>query len=104
MFDHEGVKTAKVTWSLSILFSHVKSKSWSLEKYEDKGPNMHNPNQFMTFQNLPCNFSNEFLMWFFLQDLVVFEVLFQEPSILTIDSQVVDCNRHPCTKFWIEKS
>jgi len=26
MFDQEGVKTTKVVWSLSIYFSHVKSK------------------------------------------------------------------------------
>jgi len=36
MFDHEGVKIAKVIWSLSILFSHVKSKNWSPKKYEVK--------------------------------------------------------------------
>jgi len=50
MFDHDGVKIAKVIWSLSILFSHVKSKNLV------KWPNMHNPNQFMASQNLLYNF------------------------------------------------
>jgi len=46
-------------------------KSWLPKKYEDKGPNMHNSNQFMAFQILLYNFLNEFLMWFFfLEDLV----------------------------------
>jgi len=36
---------------------HMSSlKSWSPKKYEDKGPNMYNPNQFMTSQNLLNNF------------------------------------------------
>jgi len=44
MFDHEGVKIAKVMWSLSICFSQVKSKKLVTKKYKIKGPKMHNPN------------------------------------------------------------
>jgi len=32
MFDYEGVKIAKVIWSLSIHFSHVKSKKLVTKK------------------------------------------------------------------------
>ena len=32
MFDHEGIKIAKVTWSLSIQFSKVKSKKLVTKK------------------------------------------------------------------------
>jgi len=41
MFDHEGVKTMKVIWSLSIFFSRVKSKIKVIQnKYEVEGHNM----------------------------------------------------------------
>jgi len=43
MFDHEGVKTTKVIWSLSILFLHVKPKIDITKKNEVKAHNMHNP-------------------------------------------------------------
>jgi len=52
MFDHKGVQIAKVILSLSIFFSHIKSKKLVTKKYEDKGTNMHNSNQFMASQNL----------------------------------------------------
>jgi len=57
MFDHEGVKTVKVIWSL---FLHVKPKKIGPPKYEIKGHNMHNPNQFMASQNLLYIFFNDF--------------------------------------------
>jgi len=38
----------------SFLISYL--KNWSPRKYEDEGPNMHNPNQFMPSQNLFYNF------------------------------------------------
>jgi len=57
MFDREGVKIMKAIQSLSILFSRVKSKIEVTQKtYEVKGCNMHNSNQFTTFQNLLYNF------------------------------------------------
>jgi len=56
MFDHKGVKIAKVIWSLLILFLHVKSKKLVTKKYEVKGSNMHNPYWFMASQNLLYNF------------------------------------------------
>jgi len=57
-----------------------KLKSWSPKKYEVKGPNMHNPNQFMAFQNLLHNFLIEFLMHFFLQDLVYLQLISKSPQ------------------------
>jgi len=67
MFDHEGVIIVKKSWSLSILFLHdVKSRKLVSKIFDVKGPNMHNPNQFMASQNLHYNFLNEFLKWYFL--------------------------------------
>jgi len=84
MFDHEGVKTIKRFQVFQSSFHMSNLKNWSPKKWEDKGPNMHNPKQFMAFQNLLYNFQNEFLMWFFSLRFSIFE-----------ESQ--DCNRHPCT-------
>jgi len=53
MFDHWGVKTMKIC-ELSFCMSNL--KNWAPKKYEDKGPNMHNSNQFMASQNLLYNF------------------------------------------------
>jgi len=55
-------------------------KSWSPKKYEVKGPNMHNPNQFMASQNLLYNFLNEFLMGFFLQHLLYLRLISKSPQ------------------------
>jgi len=63
-------------------FSYVKFIRLVTQKNEDKGPNMHNPNQFMAFQNYSIIFLDEFLMWFYLQDLVYFEAHFQEHETL----------------------
>jgi len=93
-------------------------KSWSPKKYEDKRPNMYNPNEFIASQNPFYNFIkwifnliflssqnvlysfikwisnlifslfkiystiflNEFIMWFFLQDLVYLRLSFKSPQ------------------------
>jgi len=44
MFNHEGVKTNK--GNHSILFHMSNLKIWSPKKYDDKGSNMHNSNEF----------------------------------------------------------
>jgi len=54
MFDHEGVNTTKVVFQSSFHMSNL--KSWLPKKYEDKGPNMRNPNQFMASLNLFYDF------------------------------------------------
>jgi len=65
-------------WCEVFLSSFHKSnlKSWWTKKYELKGPNMHNPNQFMASQNLLYNFfrwnSNVIN---FLQDLVYLRLI-----------------------------
>jgi len=56
MFNHEGVKTMKArVWKWFEVFQssiHMSNlKCWLPKKYEGKGPNMHNPNQFMASQN-----------------------------------------------------
>jgi len=77
-------------------FHMTNLKSWSPKKYEDKEPNMHNPNQFMASQNLLYNsfkwISN---VIFFLQSSV-FETHFQESSIL----QKVKIAMHITTWDW----
>jgi len=72
----------KVIWCLSILFLHVKSKSWSPKKYEVKGLNKYNSNQFMASQNLLYNFFKWISNEIFFQRFSVFETHFQESSIL----------------------
>jgi len=69
-------------------------KSWSPKTYEDKGPNMHNPNQFMASKNLTYVFFKLIFDVIFSPRCSVFEANFQKPSIL----QNVDCNGYPCTK------
>jgi len=50
-------------------------KNWCPKKYEVKGHNMHNSNKFIASQNLLYNFLNEFLMCFFVQDLVYLRLI-----------------------------
>jgi len=57
-------------------------KIWSPKKYEVKGPNMHNPNQFMSSQNLLYNFFKQISNMTFSPRSSVFEGHFQEPSTL----------------------
>jgi len=79
MFDHEGIKTMKTSqfsFCMSIL------KSWSLKEYEAIGPSMHNPNQFMVFQNLFYDFYKWISNVIFSPRSSVFEAHFQEPSTL----------------------
>jgi len=80
------LKLQKRFWSLSILFSHVKSKKLVTKKYEDKGTNIHNPNQFMTFHETFQNPLYNFFEWIskviFPPWSSVFEACFQRPWIL----------------------
>jgi len=57
-------------------------KSQSPKKYDIKGPNAHNPNQFMASQNLPYNFFKWISNVIFSPRSSVFEAHFQEPSTL----------------------
>jgi len=57
-------------------------KSWSPKKYEVKGPNIHNLNQFMTSQNLLFNLFKQISNVIFSPRSSVFEAHFQEPSTL----------------------
>jgi len=57
-------------------------KSWWPKKYEVKGPNMYNPNQFMASQNLLYRFLKWILNVIFSPRSNVFEVHFQELSTL----------------------
>jgi len=55
-YDHEGVKNTKRFQVCQSSFHMSNLKIWSPKEYEDKGPNMHNSNQFMASQNLLYNF------------------------------------------------
>jgi len=57
-------------------------KIWSPKKYEDKGPNMHHPNQFMASQNLLNNFFKLISNVNFSPRSSVFEAHSQESSTL----------------------
>jgi len=48
-------------------------KSWSLKKYEDEGPNIDNPNQFIASQNLLYNFFKWIFYLIFSPRSIVFE-------------------------------
>jgi len=63
-------------------------KSWSPKKYENKGPNMHNSNQFMASQNLFYNSFKWISTMIFSPRSSVFEVHFQEPSIVCRKSRL----------------
>jgi len=67
MFDHEGVKIAKVIF---FSFHRLNLKSWSPKEYEGKGSYMHNPINLWVLKIYSRIFLNEFLMWFYLQDLL----------------------------------
>jgi len=57
-------------------------KSWSPKKYEVRGPNMYNHNQFIAFQILLYNFFKWISNVIFSPRSNVFEAHFQEPSTL----------------------
>jgi len=57
-------------------------KSWSPKKYEDKGPNMHNRNQFIASQNLLYDFLKRISNVIFPPRYRVIEAHFQGPSTL----------------------
>ncbi len=67
---------------LSIFFHMSNLKSWSPPKYKFNGHNMHNPNQFTTFENLLYNFFKWIFKVMFSPRSSVFEAHFQEPSTL----------------------
>jgi len=63
-------------------FHMLNLKIWSPKKYEDKEPNIHNPNQFVVFQNVLYNFFKWISNVIFSPRSSVFETHFQEPSTL----------------------
>jgi len=75
VFNHEGVKIAKLSWSLSILFSHVKSKSWSPKNMKLKDLTPITPINLWFLKIYTTIFLNELLMWLFLQDLVYLRLI-----------------------------
>jgi len=94
MFDHKGVKTVK-KFQFSFCMSTL--KSWSLKKHEVIGLACTTLINSWLFKIYSTIFLNEFLMWFFLQDLGSFP-----RALNTTGSQ--NCNGYPCTKSWIKKS
>jgi len=78
MFDHEGIKTTKVMWSLSLLFLQVKSKKLVTKKIMRlKGLTCIIPINLWLLKIYSKNFLKEFWMWFFLQDLVYLRLIFK---------------------------
>jgi len=102
IFDHEGVKTVKVIWNLSIIFSHVKFEIEVTKKiWGKRALHVWLQSIYNLSKSTLITFLNEFLMWFFLQELVYLRGSFPR-AFNTTQSQ--DCNGHLCTKSWIEKS
>jgi len=52
MLDHKGFKLCKCFEVFQFSFYKSNRKNWSPRKYEVKGHNMHNLNQFIASQNL----------------------------------------------------
>jgi len=87
MFNQRGVKIMKMIWSISrlLLYINIKLRSW--EKFEAKGHNMHNHEQFMISQNQLYNSSKWISNVIFPPSSNVFEAHLQEPLSKSIKSR-----------------
>jgi len=76
MFDHES-KWFEVFQS-SFYMSNLKMRIWGKNMRIKELTSI--TNQFMVSQNLLYNFLNEFLIWFFLQDLMYLRLISNNPQ------------------------